>query len=107
MVIYPPQAIWPGLLPKIALNRALVVPEKRETINGWTLSRYHFFLLTFGAMFVWFWIPNTLFQALHAFNWMTWIAPNNYPLGMITGFYGGMGFNPLATFDWNVSGTNS
>ena len=25
---------------------------------------------------------------------------------MITGFYGGMGFNPWATFDWNVSGSS-
>ena len=24
---------------------------------------------------------------------------------MVTGFYGGMGFNPWATFDWNVAGT--
>lgn len=26
---------------------------------------------------------------------------------MVTGFYGGMGYNPWATFDWNTSGTNS
>lgn len=24
---------------------------------------------------------------------------------MITGFYGGLGYNPIATFDWNVAGT--
>ena len=60
IVIYPPAAIWPSILPKIALNRALVVAEKRETINGWKLSRYHFFLLAFGVMWVYFWIPNTL-----------------------------------------------
>ena len=36
---------------------------------------------------------------------MTWIAPQNFNLGMVTGFYGGLGFNPIATFDWNVSGT--
>lgn len=56
-------------------------------------------------MFLYFWIPNFLFTALHAFNWMTWIAPNNFNLGMVTGFYGGLGYNPWATFDWNVSGT--
>ena len=106
IVIYPPQAIWPEVLPKIALNRALVVNEKRESINGWKISRYHFFLACFGLMFVWFWVPNTLFTALHGFNWMCWIAPTNYNLNMITGFYGGMGFSPLTTFDWNVAGTN-
>ena len=105
-VIFPVTAIWPKVLPIIALNRALIKPEKKgEQINGWKLSRYQFFMLAFVAMFLYFWIPNTLFTALHAFNWMTWIAPNNFSLGMITGFYGGMGFNPLATFDWNVAGT--
>ncbi len=38
---------------------------------------------------------------------MTWIAPNNFALGMITGSYGGMGFNPWSTFDWNVAGTSA
>lgn len=83
--------MWPSVLPTLALNRALLVPEKKENINGWTLSRYRFFFMCFGAMFLYFWIPNFLFQALHSFNWMTWIAPNNFNLGMITGFYGGMG----------------
>ena len=55
VVIYPAQAMWPEVLPKLALNRALVVPEKKETIHGWKLSRYHFFMLAFGAMFVYFW----------------------------------------------------
>lgn len=55
-------------------------------------------------MFVYFWIPNYLFKALRSFNWMTWIAPENFTLAMITGFWGGMGFNPWATFDYNVAG---
>ena len=41
-----------------------------------------------------------LSQALRSFNWMTWIAPDNFALGAVTGFYGGMGYNPWATFDW-------
>ena len=106
-VIFPVTAIWPKVLPILALNRALIKPEdKNERVNGWKMTRYRFFLLAFVAMFLYFWIPNTLFTALHAFNWMTWIAPNNFNLGMVTGFYGGMGFNPVATFDWNVAGTN-
>lgn len=38
-------------------------------------------------------------------NWMTWIAPNNFALANITGSYGGMGFNPISTLDWNTAGT--
>jgi hypothetical protein len=40
-------------------------------------------------------------------NWMTWIAPNNFALANITGSYGGMGFNPISTLDWNTAGKSS
>lgn len=105
VVVYNIKSIWPGVLPTLALNRALLLDQAKESINGWTISRYRFFFACFAIMFVYFWIPNYLFTALHAFNWMTWIAPQNFNLATITGFYGGMGFNPIATFDWNVSMT--
>ena len=94
VVIYPIKAIWPGVLPTIALNRALIMDQKKESINGWIMSRYKFFFVSFTFMFFYFWIPNYLFTALHAFNWTTWIAPRNFNLANITGFYAGMGFNP-------------
>jgi hypothetical protein len=106
-VIYPVRTFWPKTFPTLALNRALLVPEKKENIHGWTISKYRFFMLGFAAMFCYFWIPNFLFGALHSFNWMTWIAPNNFTLAMVTGSYGGMGFNPIATFDWNYSGSGA
>ena len=105
VVVYNIKSIWPGVLPTLALNRALLLNQRKESINGWTISRYRFFFACFVIMFVYFWVPNSLFTALHAFNWMTWIAPNNFNLATITGFYGGMGFNPIATFDWSVSMT--
>lgn len=83
-VVYPVTAIWPKVLPILALNKALVQPEdKHAVVNGWRMTRYRFFMLAFLAMFVYFWIPNTLFTALHLFNWMTWIAPNNFNLGTL------------------------
>jgi OPT family small oligopeptide transporter len=107
-VVYPVTAIWPKVFPTLALNRALIVPEKKgEVVNGWTITRYRFFMLCFGAMFLYFWIPNFLFTAIRSFNWMTWIAPNNFNLAMVTGFWGGLGINPWATFDWNVSGSGA
>lgn len=36
---------------------------------------------------------------------MTWISLQNFAPAIFTGFYGGMGYNPWATFDWNISGT--
>lgn len=105
--VYPPEAIWPSVLPTLALNRALMVPEKKEIINGWRISKYNFFFITFAASFVYFWIPTYLFAALSTFNWMTWIKPYNFNLAAITGTNFGLGLNPIPTFDWNVINTNS
>ncbi|KAJ7254139.1 OPT-domain-containing protein [Mycena rebaudengoi] len=96
--------INPGLLVSdtkmIALNRAFHAEKKTEA-NGWKLSRMRWFLYCFCAMFVYFWFPNFIFQALSYFNWMTWIAPENIHLAAITGSISGLGFNPIPTFDWN------
>ncbi|KAI5963485.1 uncharacterized protein KGF55_002365 [Candida pseudojiufengensis] len=102
VAVFPVQAIWPELLPSLALNKALMVPEKKENINGWKISGYNFFFICFFGMFLYFWIPQYLFQALSTFNWMTWIAPNNMNLSVVTGFVGGLGLNPIPTFDWNI-----
>lgn len=104
-VVYPTEALWPSVLPTLALNRALLVPEKKETIHGWSMSRYKFFFIVFGGMFVYFWLPGYLFNALSFFAWMTWIKPNNFNLGVVTGSQFGLGFNPISSFDWNVFGT--
>lgn len=100
--VYPVVAMWPTLLPTIALNRALTAPERKELINGWKISRYNFFWIVAGASFIYFWIPNYLFTALSTFNWITWIKPDNYNLATITGSQTGLGLNPWTTFDWNV-----
>lgn len=102
-VIYPVRAMWPTALPTLALNRALLKPEKKENIHGWTISKYKFFWITFFAMFCYFWIPDYLFQALSTFNWMNWIAPNNFNLAIISGSTLGLGLNPIPTFDWNIA----
>ena len=101
-VVYPVQAIWPTILPTIALNKALTLPEQKENIHGWTISRYHFFFATFFGSFLYFWIPNYLAQFLSTFNWMTWIKPTNLNLANITGSATGLGLNPISTFDWNI-----
>lgn len=71
-VVYPTETIWPSILPTLALNRALLMPSKKETINGWSMSRYKFFYIFFAAMFIYFWIPDFLFGGLSYFSWMTW-----------------------------------
>ncbi|CDR38816.1 CYFA0S02e06260g1_1 [Cyberlindnera fabianii] len=101
-VIYPTRAMWPTMLPTLALNRALLKSERKELIHGWKISKYNFFWIAFVGMFLYFWIPDYLFQALSTFNWMNWIAPNNFNLAMVTGTNSGLGLNPWSTFDWNI-----
>ncbi|KAK9452112.1 OPT oligopeptide transporter protein-domain-containing protein [Limtongia smithiae] len=102
LVIYPVKAVFPTVLPALALNRALLIPETKTSVYGWTISRQKLFFLTFVCSFLYFFVPNYLFKALSTFNWMTWIAPKNVKLAIITGSYLGMGINPLPTFDWSV-----
>ncbi|KAG2734037.1 hypothetical protein G9P44_003562 [Scheffersomyces stipitis] len=104
--VYPIEAIWPTVLPTLALNRALMVPEKKEIINGWKIPRYTYFFVLFAASFVYFWVPDYLFYALSIFNWMTWIKPYNFNLAAVTGSNFGLGLNPIPTFDWNMISFN-
>ncbi|KAK0433103.1 OPT-domain-containing protein [Armillaria borealis] len=100
-LVYPSYAIWPSNLATIALNRAFH-SERNVVANGWRISRMGFFLYAFCGMFVYFWFPNFIFQALSYFNWITWIAPKNALLGAVTGGITGLGLNPISTFDYNV-----
>jgi OPT family small oligopeptide transporter len=106
-LVYPSYCVWPASLVTIALNSALH-NETNHSVPGpfrklYSMSRYKFFLWSFGAMFVYFWFPNFIFEALTFFSWMTWIAPENHDLEIWTGFRNGLGmFNPWPTFDWNV-----
>lgn len=106
LTVYPQEAVWPSTLPILALNRTLINSDnKRETINGWKITRYVCFLIFAGVFLVYYWFPNHFFTAIRLFNWMTWISPENKNLAIVTGSYGGMGFNPLSSWDPNVSGS--
>ncbi|KAF7303999.1 OPT-domain-containing protein [Mycena indigotica] len=99
-LVYPASAIWYTNLSIIALNRAFHT-EKETVANGWRISRLRWFLYCFCAMFVYFWFPDYIFQALSYFNWITWIDPTNVKLAAVTGAVSGLGLNPIPTFDWN------
>lgn len=102
VAVYPVMSLWPNILPTLAVNKALLAPTRKEKINGWTISRYHFFFGIFFLSFLYFWIPSYLWTGVSNFNWMTWIAPNNADLAVVTGSVNGMGFNPISTFDWST-----
>lgn len=86
----------------------LSLADDSPTVPGpfkrlYSMSRYNFFLLAFACMFVWFWFPEHIVSAVSLFNWLAWIAPNNFTLTAITGLKKGLGFNPIPTFDWNIA----
>ena len=98
------KTLWPTILPIIAMNRALCKVEPRENIYGWTISRYRFFYICTISMAIYYWLPGYLFTALATFNWITWIAPQNVTLAILTVSSLGLGlFNPITTFDWNIA----
>lgn len=99
-VIFPVLAMWPDMLPTLALNKALMKPLTKEKVHGWSISAYKFFFIVCGLSFLYYWLPNYLIGILYSFNWMTWIAPNNLNLVNVTGFFHGAGINPLPTFEW-------
>ncbi|KAL3432941.1 OPT oligopeptide transporter protein-domain-containing protein [Aspergillus tetrazonus] len=105
-LVYPSFCLWPKSLVTTALNSSLH-NEQNHSVPGplrsiFSISRFRFFLLAFSAMFIYFWFPDYIFSALSLFNWLAWIAPNNFNLTAITGIKKGLGFNPLPTFDWNI-----
>ncbi|CUM64838.1 uncharacterized protein PRCAT00002453001 [Priceomyces carsonii] len=100
--VYPYEQIWPLIIPTKAVNQALMSIEKKENLFGWKISRYRFFFYCFIASFIYFWVPDYLFQALSQFSWMTWISKDNVNLDNIVGFNGGIGLNPITTFDFNI-----
>lgn len=99
-LVYPSYCVWPSSLVTIALNSALHNETNHPVVGPfgkiWNMSRYRFFLITFAAMFVYFWFPNYIFEALSIFNWMAWIAPNNIHLTNITGSWSGSVFPHVA-----------
>ncbi|KAL7906470.1 OPT oligopeptide transporter domain-containing protein [Trichoderma velutinum] len=101
-LIYPPQMIWFFTLSQAALNNALH-NQNNSHVHGWKISRFNFFFVVCGLMFLYYWLPGTIMPILTFFNWTTWIAPTSATLSILTGsYYFNLGLNPLlTTFDWN------
>ncbi|OGM47811.1 hypothetical protein ABOM_003346 [Aspergillus bombycis] len=99
-LVYEPSMVWFYVLSQLSMNRAFFT-HNEATSHGWKISRFRFFFCVFGIAFIYYWIPGTMFPTLTFFNWMTWIKPTSATLAIVTGtYYFNMGFNPLATFDY-------
>ncbi len=99
-LVYPSYCVWPTSLVTIALNNAFHEGVSTPVMGPFkkliTMSRLRFFLYTFTGMFIYFWLPNILFQAMSIFNWISWIDPWNVHLNSVVGFNNGLGVSVFA-----------
>lgn len=75
-LVQPPGMIWPGTLMATAMFTTMHKSENK-TANGWTISRWKFFLVVWFGACAWYFVPGLLMPSLSYFNVLTWFAPNN------------------------------
>ena len=75
-LVRPAAMIWPGTLMSTAMFTTMHKNENKVA-NGWTISRYRFFIYVWSAAFAWYFLPGLLMPALSYFNVVTWFAPRN------------------------------
>jgi OPT family oligopeptide transporter len=88
-------------LPNCALFYSLHDKSKPDpaNTNGWSISRYRYFLYVCLGSFVWYWFPGFIWQGLSVFAFVTWIRPNNVVINQLFGGFTGLSLIPI-TFDW-------
>lgn len=97
-LVRPAAMIWPGTLMSTAMFTTMHTNENKPA-NGWSISRYRFFVYVWAAAFTWYFLPGLLMPALSYFNILTWFAPKSVVVASLFGVSSGLGLFPV-TFDW-------
>lgn len=84
-LVRPPSMIWPGTLMSTAMFTTMHKSENK-TANGWTISRWRFFLLVWMGSFAWYFLPGLLMPALSYFSVLTWFAPKNVVIANLVSY---------------------
>lgn len=100
-LVEPASMIWPKTLVNTAFIYALHDHSKTDPSksNGWSISRYRYFLYVFVGSFVWYWFPGYIAKFLSIFAFVTWIRPHNVVINQLFGGSTGLSLIPI-TFDW-------
>jgi OPT oligopeptide transporter protein len=85
-LVRPAAMIWPGTLMSTAMFTTMHKNENKVA-NGWTISRYRFFIYVWAAAFAWYFLPGLLMPALSYFNVITWFAPRNVVVANLVCFH--------------------
>jgi OPT oligopeptide transporter protein len=83
-LVRPAAMVWPGTLMSTAMFTTMHKQEN-EPANGWTISRYRFFVYVWLGAFAWYFLPGLLFPALSYFSVVTWFAPKNVVVANLVG----------------------
>lgn len=75
-LVRPSAMIWPGTLMSTAMFSTMHKTTNKKA-DGWSITRYKFFILVWAGAFVWYFVPGLLMPALSYFNVVTWFAPKN------------------------------
>ncbi|KAK9852307.1 hypothetical protein MYU51_008763 [Penicillium brevicompactum] len=97
-LVRPSAMIWPGTLMSTAMFSTMHKSVNKKA-NGWSISRYRFFVVVWAGAFLWYFVPGLLMPALSYFNVITWLAPKNVVVSNLFGVASGLGMFPV-TFDW-------
>jgi hypothetical protein len=75
-LVRPAAMIFPATLMSTAMFTTMHKSENKVA-NGWTISRYRFFIYVWAGAFAWYFLPGLLMPALSYFSVITWFAPKN------------------------------
>jgi hypothetical protein len=75
-LVRPAAMIFPATLMSTAMFTTMHKSENKIA-NGWTISRYKFFIYVWAGAFAWYFLPGLLMPALSYFSVITWFAPKN------------------------------
>jgi OPT family small oligopeptide transporter len=100
-LVEPALMIWPQTLVNTSFIYALHDHSKTDPTksNGWSISRYRYFLYVFVGSFVWYWFPGYIAKFLSVFAFVTWIRPHSPVINQLFGGWTGISLIPI-TFDW-------
>ncbi|RBR19330.1 hypothetical protein FVER53590_08400 [Fusarium verticillioides] len=98
-IVEPPHMVWPSTLANAALFQTLH-GRANPKADGWSISRYRFFVYVFAGGWLWYWLPGFLFTGLSTFAFICWAAPNNIIVNNLFGMSTGLAYLPT-TFDWS------
>ncbi|PGH32845.1 OPT family small oligopeptide transporter [[Emmonsia] crescens] len=99
--VWPSSMMWPAVFSNTSLQYALHDKSGLDPsiTNGWSISRFRWFMYLGLASFVYYWFPGVIWKGLSVFCFLTWIKPNNVVINQLFGGFTGLSLIPL-TFDW-------